>query len=66
MESAEATVTRLVFYANITMIERRASRISGDLGWFMCLDGSHEALHIGFDTPPFTVGQRLKITFEGA
>ena len=37
-----------------------------DRGYFMLLEGSHEAIHIGFDPPPFRVGDTIKITFERA
>lgn len=30
----------------------------------MLLEGSYEALHIGFEKPAFHVGDRVKITME--
>jgi hypothetical protein len=36
------------------------------LGWFMRLDGSRESLFVGDEKPDFEVGQKVKVTIEGA
>jgi len=70
-------MTKIVVYSRIVKIEKRvnAEWISGigehakfreiNRGYYMTLEGSHEAIHIGFDDPVFKAGERIKITFEG-
>lgn len=33
-------------------------------GWFMLLEGSKEAIHLGFEEPHFKTGDMIKVTFE--
>ena len=33
-------------------------------GWFLYLEGSYEAIHMGAEKPEFNPGDRVKITFE--
>lgn len=68
--------TKISFYSRIVSITRReklvyldgfgenARFIGVDRGYFMLLEGSHEALHVGFEMPDFRVGDRIKITME--
>jgi hypothetical protein len=69
-------MTVYTIFAKVVSVERRMKQVyhSGlgeeakfydeDKGYFMLLEGSHEALHIGFDEPEFKVGDLVKITFE--
>lgn len=36
-----------------------------DLGWFVCLEGSWEKLHIGPDKPDLKIGQKVEVTLTG-
>lgn len=68
--------TRIAFYSRVVSVERRYKRVwvSGlgdaaqfkdeDQGFFMLLEGSYEALHVGFEPPEFKVGDRVKVTME--
>ena len=68
--------TNIVVLSEIVRIELRKQKrwVSGlgdkaifqdhPLGYFMVLDGSHEAIFIGHDEPTFTQGDKIKITFE--
>lgn len=33
-------------------------------GWFLYLEGSHEALHVGMEKPELVKGDRVRITLE--
>ncbi len=33
-------------------------------GWFMHLNGSYEAIHMGFEEPKFKQGDKIRVTFE--
>lgn len=69
---------RICFYSHVVKVEHVMKEVyySGigdeakftkeDQGWFILLDGSHEALHVGFDEPRFKVGDRVKVTLERA
>jgi len=70
-------MARIAFYSKVVSIESHIKEVwvegFGDkarfrhdnLGYFMLLEGSYEALHIGFDNPTFKVGDRVKIIIEG-
>lgn len=69
-------MTRIVFFSRVVQIIHRTRRVwvSGldenakfrqeDEGYYMLLDGSYEALHVGFDMPEFRVGDKIKVTME--
>ena len=75
MESAQAKI-RYIFVSCITSIEEHIvpcyiSGIGDDAkfqdiskGWFLYLEGSHEALHVGMEKPELVKGDRVKITLE--
>lgn len=33
-------------------------------GWFVLLDGSHEAIHVGYEKPSFNPGDNVRVTIE--
>lgn len=33
-------------------------------GWFLLLEGSHEALHVGFEKPTFNPGDKVEIVIR--
>lgn len=45
------------FGANV--VQRQESK-----GWFVYLQGSYEALHLGYEKPAFAHGDAVRITFE--
>jgi hypothetical protein len=67
---------KITFYSRVRSITRLGKQIYlggfgedakfevADKGYFMLLEGSYEALHIGFEEPDFKVGDRIKITME--
>jgi len=69
-------MTKIAFYSRVVSIEQRFKRVyiggfgetakfrEEDQGYFMLLEGSYEALHIGFQLPAFSVGDRIKVTME--
>ena len=69
-------MARIAFYSKVVSIESHIKEVyvhgvgegarfrHDNLGYFMLLEGSYEALHIGFDAPTFRVGDRVKITIE--
>ena len=72
---------RYIFYSRVRSVERVSKVVrviknaddsttaeKQDLGWFLRLEGSYEALHIGFgeEPPAFRVGERVRIIVEGA
>lgn len=75
MEPAEAKV-RFVIKANVVRIEKRSRKfwVSGygddaifheqDLGWWLLLTGSHEAIYLGEEQPNLKEDQEMKITIE--
>lgn len=75
MESAEAQVRYAIFTTVVKTEERfrdiHVSGVGGDvvkrresIGWYVHLQGSYEALHLGFEKPAFAHGDKIKITFE--
>jgi len=69
-------MARIAFYSKVVSIESHIREVydhgigeearfrHDNLGYFMLLEGSYEALHIGFTTPVFKIGDRVKITIE--
>jgi len=69
---------KIAFYSRVKLIERRMSRVykegtgenakfrEVDKGFYMLLEGSHEALFVGLEEPEFRVGDRIKVTMEKA
>ena len=70
-------MSRYVFYSRVTRVfehnpvVRAYSNSEGDtitetrsFGWFIHLEGSYEALHIGNVKPGLVVGDRVKVTVE--
>lgn len=69
-------MTKISFISKVVSVERHDKRVHVrgfgedaefrlvDRGYFMLLEGSYEALHIGFEKPAFHVGDRVKITME--
>jgi len=67
---------KISFYSQVVRIEKHSDKVydSGvgenaifhevDRGYFMLMDGSHEAIHIGFGEPMFKVGDKVKITIQ--
>ena len=77
MESVTGSLReKIVFHSKVVDVrERKIDRyISGigdeaifteiGRGWFVLLDGSHEALHVGMEKPELVKGDRVKITLE--
>lgn len=78
MESAppEGSITRYIINTKIRAVEEEFAPhfISGfgadakfenrSLGWFIFMDGSYEALHVGKEKPELQKGDRIKITLE--
>lgn len=76
MESAQAALTRYVINSKITSVEEEFQPcwLSGfgsgaifenrSMGWFVYLEGSYEALHVGKEKPELQKGDRIKITLE--
>ena len=70
-------MARIAFYSKVVSIEKHIKDVYveglGDQakfrqenkGYFMLLEGSYEAIHIGFDAPTFKVNDRVKIIIEG-
>lgn len=68
--------TRWVINSKVTDIREESSReyVKGigneaifkevSKGWFLYLEGSHEALHVGMEKPELEKGDRVKITLE--
>jgi hypothetical protein len=75
MESAQAQV-RYVTYTKVTEVTFRQRQSYKDgvgaaatfeeipLGWFVYMEGSYEALHVGMDKPDLEPGDKIKITVE--
>jgi len=69
-------MAKIVFFSKVVSVERHekqiyvggfgqdAKFIGENKGYFLLLEGSYEALHIGFEMPAFRVGDRIKITME--
>jgi|KBSMisStaDraftv2_1062788.scaffolds.fasta_scaffold581121_3 hypothetical protein len=67
---------RYIIYSTVARIERRSSKVwlkgmgehatfrEEDLGWYVLLRGSYEALHVGYEEPTWKVGEKVKITLE--
>lgn len=67
---------RIIIPTTITAIEEHKQQdyVSGvgdsatfkerSLGWFLFLQGSHEAIHVGMEKPDLRVGDKMKITIE--
>lgn len=75
MESAKASVVRYVIHTKVIDVRERIREqfIWGSnpvafekvsLGYFALFEGSHEALHLGYEPPEIAVGDTIKITFE--
>lgn len=79
MEPAKATVIpriRWVINATVTNVEEHFVPVYlggvGDnakfedrsRGWFVYLQGSHEALHVGMEKPNLEKGDKVRITLE--
>lgn len=69
--------TRYVFHSRVQSVGERERVVRGykeadqtvtitePLGWFVHLEGSQEALFVGYEKPPFQKGQTVKVTIEG-
>jgi len=69
-------MSRIVVHSTVVSIFKRIDRqwVSGvgpnatfkeiELGFYLHLQGSHEAIYVGFERPEFDVGDKIKITIE--
>ena len=78
MESPQAEITRYTINSRVVGLEehfvpayvigsgvgKEAQFVSKSHGWFLFLEGSYEALHVGFEKPAFEKGDAVKITLE--
>jgi hypothetical protein len=67
---------RIAIYTTVVRVENRVSKkyshgvgenavfTDTSLGYYVVFDGSHEAIHVGYEPPDFRTGDRVKITFE--
>jgi len=71
-------LSSLRFYSTVKKLEEKKRIVSGrkisddevkleteNLGWFLLLDGSWEAIYAGDTQPDFRVGQRVEVTIKG-
>ena len=69
-------MAKIAFYSRVKLIRRLDKRVylggsgetaqfgADDMGYFVLLEGSHEAIHVGFEKPEFRIGDRIKVTME--
>ena len=58
-------VARAFHHEPITRADRDGTVHRSDQGWFMLLEGSHEALHIGMEQPEKDMaGKTARVTVE--
>ena len=69
-------MTRIAVYSTVLKVENRVTSkwshgvgdkavfVDESIGFYVLLEGSHEAIHVGFEPPGFATGDRVKITFE--
>lgn len=76
MESVTKPLIRYVVQSKVVGVRELKSKqyLSGvgaaatfaehSLGWYLYLEGSYEAIHMGAERPEFEPGDRVKISFE--
>ena len=69
-------MAKIAFYSRVKLVKKLERRVylggsgesakfgADDMGYFVLLEGSHEAIHVGFEMPEFRTGDRIKVTME--
>ncbi len=58
------TVTDIYHYTPTERVDHDGTEHKSDGGWFVRLDGSYVAIHVGDQKPLMQVGDTVKLTIE--
>jgi hypothetical protein len=64
VQSKVLKVVELTIKTYVSGVGPEARFKEKSLGWYLYLEGSYEAIHMGSSKPEFEAGDRVKITFE--